>query len=88
MRPDAKKAGDVAREMDEKGCRLKAVRLDSRDMVDLSRRERSSFDKECLQNRKISILSWDVSGLPHSRQGIIEGLREKVGNTAMHCVTL
>ena len=49
----AKKAADVAREMAEKGYRLKAVRLDSGDMVELSRQVRHLFDAQGLDYVKI-----------------------------------
>lgn len=49
----AEKAVDVAREMAEKGCRLKAVRLDSGDIVQLSRQVRRLFDSQGLDYVKI-----------------------------------
>ncbi|MGM0643429.1 MAG: nicotinate phosphoribosyltransferase [Thermodesulfobacteriota bacterium] len=49
----AEKAADVAREMAEKGYRLKAVRLDSGDMVQLSRQVRNLFDSQGLDYVKI-----------------------------------
>ena len=49
----AEKAAIVAREMEDKGTRLKAVRLDSGDMVQLSRKVRQLLDARGLNHVKI-----------------------------------
>ncbi len=66
----AEYAVTVAREMEEKGFRLKGVRLDSGDMIDLSRKVRKILDKAGLKH--VSIIA--SSGFEEYQiRGMVEG---------------